>query len=156
MDLEQAGPGEKPEEDYSGWLLRDRLELLASMPGSRACLSCCWTRSGRSMGLLDRRREASPPGATRTRDRSAGPTAYHRLMTDGNHWKKTAPQLPTGGRRTSRLPCAYAHLTVTGISRGRARSALGMVTVRMPFAELASIFSGSTVVGSANVRSKVP
>jgi hypothetical protein len=29
MCLDSEGPGEEPEEDYSGWPLRDRLELLA-------------------------------------------------------------------------------------------------------------------------------
>ena len=29
MCLEPAEPGEEPAEDYSGWPLRDRLELLA-------------------------------------------------------------------------------------------------------------------------------
>jgi hypothetical protein len=29
MPVSLAGPGEQPEEDYRGWSLRDRLELLA-------------------------------------------------------------------------------------------------------------------------------
>jgi hypothetical protein len=29
MCLDRAGPGEEPNEDYRGWPLRDRLELLA-------------------------------------------------------------------------------------------------------------------------------
>ena len=80
------------------------------------------------------------------------------LISDGNRGisPETAPNYLPGAVARRAFRVAYAHLTVTGISRGRARSALGMVTVRMPLAELASILSGSTVVGSANVRSKVP
>jgi hypothetical protein len=45
MGLDPAGPGEDPREDYPGWTLRDRLELLAfdaRLTGVPVLLEALW------------------------------------------------------------------------------------------------------------------
>ena len=85
---------------------------------------------------------------------SGGPI---RSFTEVSGTRQSPRGLPGGGQpiglgETQLAPAEE----ITRISRGLARSALGMLTSRTPCSYRASIFSGSTVLGRTKVRSKVP
>jgi len=89
-----------------------------------------------------------PPRRGKTKSTSLTPTVPACAA------RRPEPKAPASRYRVSGLICRA--LWLTGISRGRARSVLGSITVRTPSSNVASIRSASTVLGRVNTRSKRP
>ena len=102
--------------------------------------------------------EGGRPGhglTVRTGEQSDNPltSGLRSVVLRTRSWKMEAPGVVTPGAPGAP---ASAQLTLTSISRGRARSTFGRWIVSKPLSNLASTRSASTVFGSANDRSNTP